>query len=222
MAYRVDPIRCSVMPRPSGGARTMAGLSSRDEAEWTALAGRVAPLVEAMLPAGVVADRAIRGRRGWRLAPMRPALLRARRAAEALARLGEVVATDVEDFFGSVSPAGLERALLGAGARREDATRAAAMVEGWEAHGHRGLPVGPAASSILANAILLPVDLSLAPRAFLRWVDDYLLPAEHPLERFDESLAAVGLRRSERKTARGIAGVWRPPYPARGSGRASA
>ena len=222
MAIRVDPIRCLAVPRPGGGERTMARLSARDRAEWAALAGRIAPLVERLLPAAVVADRAVPDRDGWRLAPMRPALLRARRAAKALARLGEVIATDVEDFFASVRPEVLETALLDVGAPRQDAAGAAAMVDGWAAHGHRGLPVGPAASSILANAVLLPVDLSLSPRAFLRWVDDYLLPAEHPLERFDEALAAVGLRRSTRKTVRGIAGVWRPPYPVRGSGRASA
>lgn len=212
MAIRVDPIRCSVLPRPSGGERTMARLSAKDHAEWKALASRVAPLIERLLPTGVVADRAVPDRDGWRLAPVRPALRRARRAAAALARAGEVVATDVEDFFGSVRPEVLEAALLHVGARREDAVRAGAMIEGWAAHGHRGLPVGPAASSILANAVLLPVDLRLGPRPFLRWVDDYLLPAEHPLERFDEALAAVGLRRSTRKTVRGITGVWSPPY----------
>lgn len=190
----------------------MARLSASDEAEWTGLASRVAPLIERLLPAAVVADRAIPDRDGWRLAPVRPALRRARRAAAMLARAGEVVATDVADFFGSVRPDVLEAALVAVGARRGDAARAAAMVEGWAAHGHRGLPVGPAASSILANAVLLPVDRSLAPRAFLRWVDDYLLPAEHPLDRFDEELAAVGLRRSIPKTVRGIAGVWSPPY----------
>lgn len=212
MASRVDPIRCSVLVRPSGGARTVARLSARDEAAWSALANRVAPLIEARLPTGVVADRAVRAGNGWRPAPVRPALRRARRAAAALARRGPVVATDVEAFFASVTPEALASGLLGAGAAREDAAAAASMLEGWAEHGHRGLPVGPAGSSILANAVLLPVDLSIRGAPFLRWVDDYLLPAEHALERFDEALAAVGLRRSERKTVRGVAGVWRVPY----------
>lgn len=190
----------------------MAHLSPSDEARWRVLADRAAPLIEARLPPGVVASRAVRGRGGWRLAPVRPALRRARRAAAALARGGAVLATDVEAFFPSVTPAALASCLIRIGASRADAACAASMLEGWEARGHRGLPVGPIASSILANAVLLPVDLSLAPHVFLRWVDDYLLPAEHPLERFDEALAEVGLRRSERKTVRGVRGVWQTPY----------
>lgn len=214
MAIRVDPIRCSPLPKRSGGHRVIARLSPRDAAEWGAIAGRVAPVIEAMLPGEVLADRAVRRGTGWRVAPVRLALRRARRAAAAMARRGDVTATDVEDFFGSVTPWVLEVALRGVGADGEDAARAATMVEGWEERGHRGLPVGPEASSILANAVLLPVDLSVAPSPFLRWVDDYLLPADHPLERFDEALGAVGLRRSERKTVRGVVGVWRVPYGA--------
>ncbi|HEX6262146.1 MAG TPA: RNA-directed DNA polymerase [Actinomycetota bacterium] len=208
MAIRVDPPR--VEARASG--RTICRLSPRDEARWRALADRAAPLIEARLPDGVVADRAVRQRHGWRLAPMRPALRRARRAAASLAREGAVVATDVEAFFPSVTPETLERALLAVGAARGDAAAAASMLGGWAEQGRAGLPVGPAASSILANAVLLPVDLAVAPVRFLRWVDDYLLPAEYPLERFDEALAVVGLRRSERKTVRGIGGVWQAPY----------
>ncbi|HEX6207673.1 MAG TPA: RNA-directed DNA polymerase, partial [Actinomycetota bacterium] len=188
------------------------GRAHRGEPPSVALADRAAPLIEARLPEGVVADRAVRERPGWRLAPMRPALRRARRAAASLARGGAVVATDVEAFFPSVSPEALERALLAVGVARGDAAAAASMVAGWAEQGCPGLPVGPEASSILANAVLLPVDLAVAPARFLRWVDDYLLPAEYPLERFDEALARVGLRRSERKTVSGIRGVWRAPY----------
>ena len=59
----------------------------------------------------------------------------------------------------------------------------------------------------MANAVLAPVDRTLHPFPFLRWVDDYLVavPEERAvpevLDRFDGALAGRGLARSVVKTA---------------------
>lgn len=80
------------------------------------------------------------------------------------------------------------------------------MLEGWGSEGYPGLPIGPPGSAVLANALLDPVDRAVAPSPFLRWVDDYVIGLDDPseaaavLDRLDEALDGVGLRRSERKT----------------------
>jgi hypothetical protein len=63
----------------------------------------------------------------------------------------------------------------------------------------------------MANAVLLPIDRTLGPRPFVRWVDDYRIAVTSPrdagaiLARMDRELAALGLRRSGAKTALGAA-----------------
>lgn len=201
VAYRVGPVRAFEVPRSGGRTRRMAELSARDSATWQALAGRVAALLEARMDPRVIANRALVTDRGWRLLPAAPALRRARTAAAALASRMPLVATDVRCFYGSVRPEVLHDRLLAAGAAREDARLAAAMLEGWGSEGWPGLPVGPTGSAVLANAVLLPVDAAVAAGPFIRWVDDYVMPASFPLGRFDAALAEVGLERSGEKTA---------------------
>jgi hypothetical protein len=107
--------------------------------------------------------------------------------------------------------------LLAAGIDPAHAREAAEMVRGWEDRGHAGLPIGPAASAAIADAVLIPVDEALAGRPFLRWVDDYLVgvsseeDAERTASRIDERLAMLGLVRSDAKTGflpRGALGAW--------------
>lgn len=124
-----------------------------------------------------------------------------------------MLTTDVQDFFPSVTPDTLARALLEAGGSAEDAAHAAAMLEGWASRGYRGLPIGPSASAVLANAVLRPVDDAVGG-PFVRWVDDYLAVvkderhAAEVLDRMDEDLAGLELSRSDRKTRIGPAARW--------------
>jgi hypothetical protein len=114
--------------------------------------------------------------------------------------------TDVEEFYASVTPAVLSRALEEAGAPPEDSQLAATMLESWCADGYQGLPVGPVGSAVLANAVLKSVDEALSSLRFVRWVDDYVIAvpsvraASEILERLDTSLDRLGLRRSVPKT----------------------
>jgi hypothetical protein len=122
--------------------------------------------------------------------------------------------TDVEEFYASVTPPVLSRALTAVGAP-EDSQLAAGMLETWCTDGYQGLPVGPVGSAVLANAVLRSVDEALSSLRFVRWVDDYViaLPSDRAaseiLERLDTSLERLGLRRSVPKTGvfDGLGGV---------------
>jgi hypothetical protein len=200
----------------------MARLSEPDAGRWHALAGRVTVLVERALPPTVLANRAVGGGRGWSLEPVGPALRRARHLGRRMASASLVVRTDVAAFYPSVTPSRANQALLDVGAEGADARLAAAMLEGWGSEGYPGLPIGPAGSAILANAVLRPVDRAVTPSPWLRWVDDYLIAlpprsgVEEILERLDESLDGLGLSRSAPKTVTAA-----PPAEASWLGRTS-
>jgi hypothetical protein len=185
----------------------MAALSDRDAREWHQLAGRITDVLEVRLDRRVMANRALVAGRRWRLEPLRPALVRARAAArlEADGTAG-VLCTDVRAFYPSVDPSVLYRCLSSVAVDRSDAGLAADMVEEWANLGHPGLPIGPPGSAVLANAVLAPVDRRLQDLRWLRWVDDYLvaLPSQSAaataVDRLDDALENLGLRRSEAKT----------------------
>jgi Reverse transcriptase (RNA-dependent DNA polymerase) len=184
----------------------MATLSDRDAARWHRVAGRVAEAIEPRLPGNVLANRTVGPWPSWRLRALGPALAAARRRAGRLP--GPVVLrTDVADCYPSVRPAVVFTALSGLGVPDAAARAAADLVEGWGSEGSRGLPVGPAGSAVIANAVLASADAAIGPYPFLRWVDDYLVgvPTEgaavEVVERLQEALARLGLRLAPAKTA---------------------
>ncbi|HET6770732.1 MAG TPA: RNA-directed DNA polymerase [Actinomycetota bacterium] len=202
--YRPDPIRSFSVPKPGGGGwRRFAILSERDDRRWEALAGAVAGVLEPHLDPRVAANRAVVSWRGWRLEPTGVALRRARALAP---RSGLLLHTDVEDFYASITPSVLTRTLALVGASQQSTRLAGDMIDGWSDHGYPGLPIGPVGSAVLANAVLVGVDRALRSLRFVRWVDDYVIgvPSEGAaggiLERMDDCLAGLGLRRSARKT----------------------
>lgn len=163
----------------------------------------MAGVLEPHLDPRVAANRAVVSWRGWRLEQTRIALRRARAVAP---RSGLLIHTDVEDFYGSITPSALTRTLALVGASPQCTRLAGEMIDGWSDHGYSGLPIGPVGSAVLANAVLIGVDRALHSLRFVRWVDDYVIgvPSEGAagriLERMDDSLAELGLRRSVPKT----------------------
>jgi hypothetical protein len=165
----------------------------------------------------IVANRALLAGDRWRLETLGTSLRRLWRMMLPIRRPpaeGTVfLSTDVEDFFPSVTPDTAARAMLSVGASSEDAAQAATMIEEWASLGYRGLPIGPRASAVLANAVLRSVDHAVGV-PFLRWVDDYRAvvrtegQAADVLERMDEALARLALSRSARKTRLGVAPGW--------------
>lgn len=209
--YRPDAIRSFLGPKPRGGWRRFAVLSPRDDRTWNALAGRVASRLEPQLDHRVAANRTVGAPNHWQLETIGTAFLRARAIAP---KRGLLMRTDVEEFYASVTPPVLSRALTAVGAP-EDSQLAAGMLETWCTDGYQGLPVGPVGSAVLANAVLRSVDEALSFLQFVRWVDDYViaLPSDRAaseiLERLDTSLERLGLRRSVPKTGvfDGLGGV---------------
>jgi Reverse transcriptase (RNA-dependent DNA polymerase) len=183
----------------------MAVLSERDGTRWHHLAGAIAETVEPRLAASVLANRATGPWPRWHPRPVGPALALARRLARNLP--GPVLLrTDVAEFYPSVAPPALFSALRRLGVAADLARIGADLLEGWGSEGYGGLPIGPPASAVLANAVLASVDAAPGPHPFLRWVDDYLISvpddrgAEEVLDRVHVALEGVGLRAAGSKT----------------------
>jgi hypothetical protein len=198
-----DPVRFEHQRTPSGTIRTLTRLTPHDAAAYAALVAKVTLPVEARLLAGVLANRATRGpaaidpwcerRSTWR---------RSIRRALAARRPPTVLVADVQDFYPSVRPAVVARALRGA---RVDVWTSGAIERfllELRDRGVRGLPVGPTPSCVLANAVLADADDALAGAGIdpLRWVDDVVAFAESPraaaraFDAWRRQLEAVGLR----------------------------
>jgi hypothetical protein len=108
---------------------------------------------------------------------------------------------DVRDCYASISPETIG-AILG-----PEAAHAVAVLRHLRERGVRGLPVGPDASAILANATLSRVDRAIrrAGVRHLRWVDDFVLWGEagdvrRALAALDTAAAEIGLDLHRGKT----------------------
>jgi hypothetical protein len=153
-----------------------------------------------------VANRARWGRGGWGLAGWtgtRATWDRHLSAAIATASPGTTFAvTDVRACYPSIGPETLRRSL---GPSADVVVR---LLERFGDGGVRGLPVGPDASAVLANAILGRLDLALRRPGVrhLRWVDDVVLwggraDVVRALARAHRTASELGLELNPTKTA---------------------
>jgi hypothetical protein len=103
-----------------------------------------------------------------------------------------------------------------------DVRRCVAVLCDLADEGVRGLPIGPAPSAVIANAVLVAGDEALVASGaeFVRWVDDWWLAARsagHAIELVEVLAAALqplGLRLHEAKTR--LLGPHERPGPASG------
>ncbi|HXF37680.1 MAG TPA: reverse transcriptase domain-containing protein, partial [Actinomycetota bacterium] len=165
--------------RPDGRFRLLAQLGPPDARDLEALAAAVAPRLEAVLPPCSPANR-VAGLAPLRLEPWTAARARHRALLRRLLEdpgVRAVLVLDVADCYGSIRPAALAAALRGLGLPGP-ARRAAGLLSSLQERGVPGLPVGPPASAVLANAVLLGLDAALrgADVPHVRWVDDVLVP----------------------------------------------
>lgn len=182
-------------PKQHGGSRVFTLLPPTVLAHYGRAVDAVAPAIEAAAGPEAIADRSSRGSDGT----VRALRARITRLSETA---GAVAVTDVEDFFPSISPQVVERALRWTGADRGARLVVRQMLESFSEQGVPGLPVGPRPSAVLAQAVMLPMDSALRSRhtPMARWVDDIAFAApseeraERMLERIAEALAAMGLR----------------------------
>jgi hypothetical protein len=227
------PVRSMLVPKPGGGSRRLVRLSRDDDVRFRGLVEPFATPVDRSLRPSVIAGRLMPGTGRAALAPWRPAHRRWRRLLDrTLAERRVVVATDVAECYGSISPEAVGRALERVGASGEPVRRLVGWLHALEPFGVTGLPIGPEPSAILANAVLSAGDRALAATGvrWLRWVDDWVIVAESrsEAERALAGLAAAlerdGLLLHEVKTHRWSDGrdVLREPGLARGSGTGAA
>ncbi len=209
------PIRFETISKP-GGVRLIARLSGSIAAEYLDAVAGVVPRIEHGLSRAVVAERVALGRRttrGPRIVatdlPTARAHARARATRLVRARPGPVILADVRSCYASIAPAVVERQLqlLGCG---EDASSVRVVLERLSELGVLGLPVGPRASAVLANAVLARVDEEIADAGalHLRWVDDLaVFPGDRDpgrvLGRVAEALHHLGLSLAAEKCSIG-------------------
>jgi hypothetical protein len=209
------PVRFETISKP-GGVRLLARLSGPLAAEYRDAVVSVVPRVEENLTRAVVAERvALRHSTagGPRIVAtdLRTARAHARARATRLARRrpGPVILADVRSCYASIEPGVVERRLRLLGCA-EDASIVRALLERLSELGVRGLPVGPRASAVLANAVLARVDEEIAGvgALHLRWVDDVAVfpgdrDPERVLDRVAEALHHLGLSLAAEKCAIG-------------------
>jgi reverse transcriptase-like protein len=140
-----------------------------------------------------------------------------------------VVNADIANFFPSISIGRLTATLHQYGVESWITNVLQVILSEWTSQWPAGIPVGPTASYVLAEAALLNVDRRLEREGidFVRYVDDYVLfvpsmvAARRGLETLVASLATEGLSLNGAKTS--IESVTRPGYEkylnARRSGR---
>jgi hypothetical protein len=207
----VLPIPIREAPRRGGGIRRITLLPGADARSYEFAVANVLPFVERALGPEVVADRAtLRGTRielhDWRLARRRLRLVAGR--AQRFAPGGATLIMDVRACFASIEPGRVETALRRLGADEQEIRRITDQLRSFVDRGVEGLPVGPAASTVLANAVLHEVDLALQAIGLLhvRWVDDLMVfapdaaAAERAGAQVRRTLERIGLTANERKT----------------------
>ncbi len=192
--------------------RQLTVLHPASARRYLAMVATVAPGIESALSPSVLANRVAGSSTDpptLRLAPWR-----AERVAfgAGLRRLGGkspcLVFADVRDCYGSITPEAVVASLIRLRCDRVAAEAVGAFLGGLVENGARGLPVGPDASAVLANAVLALVDHALerARIRHLRWVDDVVASTGGPeeadriLELVRASLTRVGLELNESKT----------------------
>jgi len=193
-----DAIPTVVVAKAGGGTRTLTLLDPHDLRRYEAVVAAVVPSVERALGRVAAANRAQPVATGLRLEAWPRARGRYRRAV-ASAAAGPFRAAfvgDVRDCYGSITRAEVARALRRIGAVDGRVEPVIETLRRFEERGVHGLPVGPAPSAVLANAVLAPVDRALTAAVdgpVLRWVDDVVAFAT---DRQSASRAAAAFERT--------------------------
>jgi hypothetical protein len=199
-----------LVPARAGRQRFVAELDPDDFRRYSRAVARAVPVLEATLGPEVIANRARTVGEGLALTPWHRALRRFNRSVNRIANRhgGPVVVADVAECYPSMQPAAIDRALRAAGCSPALAAPILELIERFRADGIRGLPVGPEASALLANAVLSGADAAIrrAGARHFRWVDDFVVfvpertsPAT-VLDGLASSLGAAGLSLNEAKT----------------------
>jgi hypothetical protein len=186
-------------------------LDAVDEFSFAQAVARVTPFVRRALGEGSHANRvfAWHPKDGLILEPWRPARRRWRRQASRLARDARWVATtDVRDCYPSITAVVVAARLHTLGSPAETVDEIESWLRTFGDAGVEGLPIGPSASAVLADAVLSSGDAAIRRSGVehLRWVDDVAIFATdrrtglRSLDALRNSLSVAGLELHEGKT----------------------
>jgi len=208
---RLGPIDRTRSAKPGGGTRRLIRLSAGDDRAFAGAVGRLAPWIERARGPNTFAHGIERIERGAiELTPWVAARDRWRRAVDEHRRYaGSVAVTDVRDCYASIGPVAVTTRLAALGAPRDAIDTVGAWLHAMQDDGVRGLPVGPCASAVLAEAVLTAGDLALDALGvrYARWVDDVAIfcgdrrSAAAALDALARTWASLGLESHEGKTA---------------------
>ena len=220
--HTIEPVRFTVPPsdeaipvasiaKPGGGRRSIAVLDPEDARAYSHTVARLVPTIEARLGDEVFADRAkvVGGEvrlDDWRRA--RVAFRRSVRTSLDARTQPAVFVGDVQACFSSMRVEIVARALRRLRGRPTDIERVLAALREFRTRGIEGLPVGPAPSAPLANAVLSSIDRAIQAEGVrpLRWVDDVVAicddvaSATRVADVFHRALAHEGLQANVSKT----------------------
>jgi hypothetical protein len=215
-------VRVRFEPHVSAGrTRLICRLDPRTEADYARPVARASAAIERSLGPEVVANRvdtASVARAEVRLRGWRAERSAFRRAAASAFGQGLVLRADVAACYASISPPAVRDALDACVADPRDVDACVGVLRRIAAAGVEGLPVGPAPSAVLANAVLAGADDVLRARGatFLRWVDDWFIGVRSQadavtlLDALARALWRRGLRLNASKTRLAPAGDARP------------
>ncbi len=204
-------VRLVPIPK-AGGVRWLTRLDPVRAAAYAASVAPVVPAVERGLTSSVIANRVVavtsdppRIRlEAWRRARARFYGL----ASDLLRMAGTVVVADVRACYTGITGDRVGEALERLGVRPEEVGSVVGTMRRFEEDGVVGLPVGPAPSAVLANAVLAHADEALRAAGYrhLRWVDDLVVvgheraSAVTALQVLERALHRIGLELAAEKT----------------------
>ena len=170
------------LPKPGKDeVRRMAWLHPYDELLLRILVGRVAPAVEAALGPDVFSYRLEDHPPAWSVRDVRESFRLLRQRSRALlhdARCNAIAVSDLRNYYPSIEPRVLTDALRQTPSPRGAVAFIGELLRELVPMGApRGLPIGPEASGVLGNVVLLEVDqaLSSCVQGHIRYTDDSLI-----------------------------------------------
>ncbi len=188
----------------AGRTRWLTELSGPVADAYPAAVAQLVPVLERSLGSGVVANRVV----GRRLEPVGPARRRYLRLVRTGLAPGSVaIVADVRHCYRCIGPLPVAHALASVGGGAAPIERVLDVLGEVRGAGVEGLPIGPAASAVVANAVLRPADLAVAATGarLIRWVDDVVIvgatgrQAWRALDAWTAALGVVGLTMHEGK-----------------------
>jgi hypothetical protein len=196
--WLIEPLHRELIPKPGGGSRSLITLEPADERAFARAVAGAAPAIRSAQRPASYADRVAGwdAQRGFTLEPWERARRRWRRAALIHGEDARfAVVTDVRDCFASISTDAVVERLLALGAGATSLATIGSWLRAFHDSGVDGLPVGPAASALLADAVLSAGDDAIhrTGAAHVRWVDDVAIFAH---DRRTRTVALEALRRA--------------------------